>query len=77
MFSPLTKNIGIDLGTSTTQVYVEGRGVLMSEPSILATDEGNRKIIAVGHAAESLLANLLKLLNYIDHFRMASLQIIT
>lgn len=56
MFSPLTKNIGIDLGTSTTQVYVEGRGVLMSEPSILATDEGNRKIIAVGHAAESLLA---------------------
>lgn len=56
MFSPLTKNIGIDLGTSTTQVYVEGRGVLMSEPSILATDEGNRKIIAVSHAAESLLA---------------------
>lgn len=56
MFSPLTKNIGIDLGTSTTQVYVEGRSVLMSEPSILATDEGNRKIIAVGHAAESLLA---------------------
>lgn len=56
MFSPLTKNIGIDLGTSTTQVYVESRGVLMSEPSILATDEGNRKIIAVGHAAESLLA---------------------
>ena len=56
MFSPLTKNIGIDLGTSTTQVYVEVRGVLMSEPSILATDEGNRKIIAVGHAAESLLA---------------------
>lgn len=56
MFSPLTKNIGIDLGTSTTQVYVEGRGVLMSELSILATDEGNRKIIAVGHAAESLLA---------------------
>ena len=56
MFSPLTKNIGIDLGTSTTQVYVEGRGGLMSEPSILATDEGNRKIIAVGHAAESLLA---------------------
>ena len=35
---------------------MEGRGVLMSEPSILATDEGNRKIIAVGHAAESLLA---------------------
>lgn len=56
MFSPLTKNIGIDLGTCTTQVFVEGRGIVMSEPSILATDERNRKTIAVGHAAEQLLA---------------------
>ena len=56
MFSPLTKNIGIDLGTSTIQVYVEGRGIVMSEPSILATDERNRKIVAVGHAAETMLA---------------------
>ena len=56
MFSPLTKNIGIDLGTCSTQVFVEGRGIVMSEPSILATDERNRKTIAVGHAAEQLLA---------------------
>lgn len=55
IFSPLTKNIGIDLGTSTTQVYVEGRGVVLSEPSVMATDERNRKIMAVGHAAEELL----------------------
>ena len=56
LFSPLTKNIGIDLGTSTTQVYVEKRGIVLSEPSIMATDERNKKIIAIGHAAEDLLA---------------------
>lgn len=56
IFSPLTKNIGIDLGTSTTQVFVEGRGIVLSEPSIMATDERNKKIIAIGNAAEDLLA---------------------
>ena len=56
IFSPLTKNIGIDLGTSTTQVYVEGRGIVLSEPSVMATDERNKKIIAMGNAAEDLLA---------------------
>lgn len=56
IFSPLTKNIGIDLGTSTTQVFVEGRGIVLSEPSIMATDERNKKIIAMGNAAEDLLA---------------------
>lgn len=56
IFSPLTKNIGIDLGTSTTQVYVEGRGIVLSEPSVMATDERNSKIIAVGRSAEDLLS---------------------
>lgn len=56
IFSPLTKNIGIDLGTSTTQVYVEGRGVILSEPSLVATDERNQKVVAIGRNAETLLA---------------------
>lgn len=53
--SPLTKNIGIDLGTTTTQVFVEGRGIVLSEPSIMATDERHKKLIAIGNAAENLL----------------------
>jgi rod shape-determining protein MreB len=56
LFSPLTKNIGIDLGTCTTQVYVEGRGVVMSEPSVVATDERNNRVVAVGREAESIIA---------------------
>ena len=55
IFSPLTKNIGIDLGTCTTQVYVEGRGIVLSEPSVIATDERNQKVVAVGRNAENLL----------------------
>lgn len=57
MFSPLTKNIGIDLGTCTTQVYVEGRGVVLSEPSLVVTDERNKKIIAIGKEAEKVITN--------------------
>ena len=56
VFSPLTKNIGIDLGTCTTQVYVEGRGIIFSEPSVVATDERNQKVVAVGKRAEALFA---------------------
>ena len=55
-FSPLTKNIGIDLGTCTTNVWVESRGVVWSEPSIVVIREGIPIQIAVGNAAERLLA---------------------
>ena len=57
IFSPLIKNIGIDLGTCTTQVYVEGRGIVFSEPSVMATDERNRKLVAIGNGAENMLSN--------------------
>lgn len=56
IFSPLIKNIGIDLGTCTTQVYVEKKGIVFSEPSVMAVDNRNRKIAAIGNAAEDLLA---------------------
>ncbi len=56
IFSPLTRNVGIDLGTCSTQVFVEGRGIVFSEPTLMAADERNRKIIAIGSSAESLLA---------------------
>lgn len=55
MFSSLVKNIGIDIGTKTSCVYVEGRGVVLSEPSVVATDTKKESIIAVGNEAEILL----------------------
>ena len=36
-------DIGIDLGTSNTMVYVRGRGIVISEPTIVVTDANNRR----------------------------------
>ena len=33
-----TKDIGIDLGTANTLVYMKGRGIIMREPSVVAVD---------------------------------------
>ncbi len=54
-FSPLVKNVGIDIGTTNTRINVEGRGVVLSEPSIVATDARQEAIIAVGNEAELLI----------------------
>ncbi len=51
----LTKKIGIDLGTSTVLVYVKGEGVVLNEPSLMATDEKGSRVLAVGRAASDLV----------------------
>jgi rod shape-determining protein MreB len=48
-------DIAIDLGTANTLVYVRGRGIVLSEPSIVAVDHTNRSVVAVGHAAKAML----------------------
>ena len=49
-------DIGIDLGTSNTMVYVRGRGIVISEPTIVVTDANNRRNVrAVGDEARYLL----------------------
>ena len=51
MFS---NDIGIDLGTATTIIYVNGKGIVLKEPSIVALDSSN-KVLAVGDAACQML----------------------
>lgn len=46
------KGIGVDLGTTSTSVYVEGQGIVLSEPSIVALNTKTGEIAAVGNAAE-------------------------
>lgn len=49
-------DIGIDLGTSNTMVYVRGRGIVISEPTIVVTDANNRRNVrAVGDEARYLM----------------------
>ncbi|NLU67020.1 rod shape-determining protein [Streptomyces sp. HNM0574] len=47
-----TRDIGIDLGTANTLVYVRGRGVILNEPSVVAIDSRNGKVLAVGSEAK-------------------------
>ena len=48
-------NIGVDLGTSNTVVYHEGRGVVLNEPTIVALDAKDGTIIAMGQKAYDML----------------------
>ncbi len=45
------RDLGIDLGTANTLVYVKGKGIVMREPSVVAVDKRRRQIIAVGREA--------------------------
>ena len=50
-----SNDIGIDLGTSTTLVYVKGEGVVLCEPSVVAIDKETNKAEAVGEEAKKML----------------------
>ena len=52
---PTGKNIGIDLGTANLLVYVEGEGVVINEPSIIAFDYETDEVIAVGQIAAEMV----------------------
>lgn len=50
-----TGDIGIDLGTASVLVYVKGKGVVLCEPSVVAVDKTNGKILAIGAEAQAML----------------------
>ncbi len=50
-----TKQIGIDLGTSNTLLYVKGRGIVVNESSVVAINRRNGRILAVGEDARAML----------------------
>jgi len=54
-FNWVSGDIAIDLGTANTLVYVKGRGVLINEPSIVAKNVHDNKIIAVGYEAKAMV----------------------
>ena len=50
-----SKDIGIDLGTANTLVYVKGKGIVVREPSVVAIDKYEGKVLAVGNAANEMI----------------------
>lgn len=50
-----SNDIGIDLGTANTLVFVRGKGIVLAEPSVVAVDSGTNEVLAVGHKAKAML----------------------
>ncbi len=50
-----SRKIGIDLGTATVLVYEKGKGIVLQEPSVVAMDNNNGKVMAVGKEAQRML----------------------
>ena len=55
LFGWLSSDIGIDLGTSNTLVYVKDQGIVLREPSVVAVQAGTNKVLAVGDEAKRML----------------------
>ncbi len=50
-----SNDVGIDLGTANTLVYVKDRGIVLREPSVVAIQAGSKRILAVGEEAKRML----------------------
>lgn len=55
LFRKFSKDLGIDLGTSTTHFYVQDKGVTISDPSLVAINTRTDRIVAVGKEAERMI----------------------
>jgi len=55
LFSRFSNDIGIDLGTANTLVYVRGKGIVVNEPSVVAVNQKTGQVVAVGAAAKDML----------------------
>ena len=48
-------DMGIDLGTASVLVYIQGKGIVLQEPSVVAVDRNTNKILSVGEEARLML----------------------
>jgi rod shape-determining protein MreB len=55
MFGIGTRDLGIDLGTANTLVYVKGKGIVVREPSVVALQTDTKQIVAVGNDAKNII----------------------
>ena len=51
----MTKDMGIDLGTANTLVFVRGKGIIVNEPSVVAINTLTRQVLAVGDEAKKMI----------------------
>ena len=54
-YKMLSNDIGIDLGTANTLVYLSGKGIIINEPSVVAVNQKTGRIVAVGKEAKQMV----------------------
>lgn len=55
VYEKFSKDIGIDLGTANTLVYVKGKGIVINEPSVVAVNQRTKQILAIGSEARRMV----------------------
>lgn len=55
IFGNFSKDIGIDLGTANTLVYVKGKGIVINEPSVVAINKKTGQVLAIGKEAKKMV----------------------
>ncbi|QQG42371.1 MAG: rod shape-determining protein [Candidatus Giovannonibacteria bacterium] len=55
IFGAFSKDLGIDLGTANTLVYVKGEGIVINEPSVVALNQKTGQVVAIGNEAKKMV----------------------
>lgn len=55
IFKKFSQDLGIDLGTANTLVYVKGKGIVINEPSVVAINQRTKQILAIGAEAQRMV----------------------
>ncbi|MDR1574578.1 MAG: rod shape-determining protein [Treponema sp.] len=55
MFGRNSSDLGMDLGTCNTLIYIRNKGIVLNEPSVVAVERGTKKVVAVGADAKRML----------------------
>ncbi|MCD8359571.1 MAG: rod shape-determining protein [Acidaminococcaceae bacterium] len=55
IFKSFAHDMGIDLGTANTLVHTKGKGIIISEPSVVAVDKENKEVLAIGAEAKQMI----------------------
>ena len=64
----LSKDVGVDLGTANTLVYMKGKGIIMREPSVVAVDTKTDEVRCVGAEAKAVIADFDITANMLENF---------
>src|SRR3990167_6304742 len=55
VYNKFSHDIGIDLGTANTLVYVRGKGIVINEPSVVAINQKTKQVLAIGEEARKMV----------------------